>query len=498
MTIRMLQAWNGLHQQKIVTTLSGSDEAALVAAGIATYDLDGPAENLRMAQLATDAVGVVSIKGSDGVSISALGVRTTPLRVATFGDSTANVGSTTTDISYYTAPFPASGATVVSGEYAKFSAHLYYPMTKLVANGGVSGETTAQMLARDTAGASATRKAITDILALSPDVVLLRGGSINDITGATSATADSLVAATFANHVTILNRLLSGGVAVIDSGIYGYSGGAAYPDVVRSVLMRINALISEYISSLNNQMIRFNDLTGVIRDSSGAYLSGMSNDGTHLNLRAGLLQGQAEAALLTAMFGRSAAKRFVGQNLIPNALFASTSAVSYGTVATGYSCASTNATIANAKIESIDGKLYQTVEITPNAAGANAIIYVPFDVTTFGIVANDIYGSEVDWFVEGMAGAAAPTPTLLYVRNDIYKSGAGRFVVADTSAIFAATGQKRISGHSSFSLQIQEPSANLTSGSAFPFMFQTNDMTPFKLGISQPRFVKLGQTVLTG
>ena len=57
MTIRMLQAWNGLHQQKIVTTLSGSDEAALVAAGIATYDLDGPSENLRMAQLATDAGG---------------------------------------------------------------------------------------------------------------------------------------------------------------------------------------------------------------------------------------------------------------------------------------------------------------------------------------------------------------------------------------------------------------------------------------------------------
>ena len=57
MTIRMLQAWNGLHQQKIVTTLSGSDEASLVAAGIATYDLDGPADNVRMAQLATDAGG---------------------------------------------------------------------------------------------------------------------------------------------------------------------------------------------------------------------------------------------------------------------------------------------------------------------------------------------------------------------------------------------------------------------------------------------------------
>ena len=71
MTIRMLQAWNGLHQQKIVTTLSGSDEAALVAAGIATYDLDGPAENLRMAQLAMDAGGnaIFSSQNGDALSI---------------------------------------------------------------------------------------------------------------------------------------------------------------------------------------------------------------------------------------------------------------------------------------------------------------------------------------------------------------------------------------------------------------------------------------------
>lgn len=68
MTIRMLQAWNGLHQQKIVTTLSGSEEARLVAAGIATYDLDGPAENLRMAQLATDAGGVVGLSGGSPVA----------------------------------------------------------------------------------------------------------------------------------------------------------------------------------------------------------------------------------------------------------------------------------------------------------------------------------------------------------------------------------------------------------------------------------------------
>ncbi len=58
MTIRMLKAWNGLPEQ-MITTLSGAEESRLVGLGLATFDLDGPAENLRMAQLATDAAGLV-------------------------------------------------------------------------------------------------------------------------------------------------------------------------------------------------------------------------------------------------------------------------------------------------------------------------------------------------------------------------------------------------------------------------------------------------------
>lgn len=56
MTIRMLKAWNGLPEQ-LVTTLSASEEARLVGLGLASFDLDGAAENVRMAQLATDAAG---------------------------------------------------------------------------------------------------------------------------------------------------------------------------------------------------------------------------------------------------------------------------------------------------------------------------------------------------------------------------------------------------------------------------------------------------------
>ena len=59
MTIRMLQAWNGYPQQAVVS-MSASEETRLVGLGIASFDLDGPAENVRMAQLATDAGGNVA------------------------------------------------------------------------------------------------------------------------------------------------------------------------------------------------------------------------------------------------------------------------------------------------------------------------------------------------------------------------------------------------------------------------------------------------------
>ena len=50
MTIRILQAWNGYPQQAVVS-MSSSEENRLVGLGIASFDLDGPAENVRMANV---------------------------------------------------------------------------------------------------------------------------------------------------------------------------------------------------------------------------------------------------------------------------------------------------------------------------------------------------------------------------------------------------------------------------------------------------------------
>lgn len=43
MSIRFLTSWNGYYAQQVVASVNGSTEAALVAAGIASYSLDGPA-----------------------------------------------------------------------------------------------------------------------------------------------------------------------------------------------------------------------------------------------------------------------------------------------------------------------------------------------------------------------------------------------------------------------------------------------------------------------
>jgi hypothetical protein len=66
MTIRFLQAWNGYFEGQIVTSPRGATEAALVARGAASYDLDGDASNLTDAKIRTDSSGGASLVDGGG------------------------------------------------------------------------------------------------------------------------------------------------------------------------------------------------------------------------------------------------------------------------------------------------------------------------------------------------------------------------------------------------------------------------------------------------
>jgi len=86
MTVRMLQYWNGHSPDDIVTGLS--NEAALIAAGYATADLDGANRGrIDDAKLRTTADGSVSLVGPDGVVYPVPTQRAA--RVAIMGDSIA-------------------------------------------------------------------------------------------------------------------------------------------------------------------------------------------------------------------------------------------------------------------------------------------------------------------------------------------------------------------------------------------------------------------------
>ena len=425
-----------------------------------------------------------------------LAFRTTPLRCATFGDSTANVGLGNTDCAILDSVFPASGGTFVSYELSKWCTYQFYPQAKIVANGGISGETTTQMLARDTAGYSATRKAISDIINLAPDVVIVRGGSINNLTSIAAGTYDSKIATCYSEHISILNRFIASGIAVIDEGFFGYSSlGAAYPALVRSALVTLNTMFASYIANLQKPNVVF--LAANLCDLAGNYLAEASNDGIHLNFYGALVLGKAEALVLEKLFGVSSGPRFPGTNLISNPLFASSGAVGYGVAPTGYTAAGSSATLANAKIEAINGKTFWTVEVTPTAGVNSAAIFVPFNASTFGIVANDILGFEMDIFVSAIDGVSAPPACFgYYVRNDLYKNAAGRFVPNEALTIYGGVPWV-YNAHTSFMYKCQEASAALTSSSSAPFLFGTATMTPYKMGISCPRLVKLNIAQVT-
>ncbi len=252
-----------------------------------------------IATFATDTSGnVTGLVGPGGGVIRTIAQRKTPVRIATFGDSTANVGATQSpasqDATKYSSSAWQSGLVSIGISGDKWTVPYFYPQAYLVCNGGISGENTTQMLARDSAAYSTTRKAVADVANFSPDVIFLRGGSINDIASVTAGAVAATVATTYANHIAIIGRLAAAGARIVDEGIFGYSGGAAEPQSVRAALVQLNAMFAAYAAQYPN-LIEFINPVGLTCDSTGAYLSGMSTDGTHLNGMGSITVARKEA-----------------------------------------------------------------------------------------------------------------------------------------------------------------------------------------------------------
>lgn len=436
--------------------------------------------------------------------------RSAPVRYASVGDSRAVIGNTrnTTvspqqDVSRVVSSTWQSGTKSFGFSLDKYALPVFYPQAYAVANCGVAGETSTQLLARDTVAAATNRFAITDALDLYPDVAVLTIG-INDFTGVTAGTYSAQVATTYANVSTAMQRLMTNAPFVIDEGDYGYAdgtGGTATDQVsTRAAVVACNALRKAYATAFPGRAY-FVDWTGILCDSSGLWLTGMSDDGRHLSAAGQLVRSQTLASIVAQRFGGAFGPRYPGQNYVTNALMVNASS---GT-ATGYTLAATVASVANKKIEVIDGRNWQTGEWAMAGAGGVCTINMPFDPSGTGamaITSGSLWGFEFDFYIAGLNGYR-PTVKAAGMYGQVrFDDNIGSGAIYVNSISVAPAWQVPAGGIIGRvvipPIQVDDVSANLLTSSRFQFILNCDDASgTVKLGVSEPRIVKLGQSVAT-
>lgn len=434
-------------------------------------------------------------------------IRTRPVRVGYVGDSTANgwaiTGSTPFDMRIGTQVIGASGTLDNNTNADKFLLPAFYQKAWLVANCGVSGDTTTQVLTRDTAAVSATRKAVTDLLDMAPDVVIVRIGS-NDFNSQSSPIAQSVIDTAVANLTRIVRRIRSAGIPVIVEGVHGYAppSGAAADIAARKAAMVAYNTAAAALCATDPLRLAYLDPVGLTADATGTYLPDLYETayGIHLTLAGAVAVAQAEAALLRQWFGAPYGPRYPGINAIGSqALMHTTSSPSYGVLAGGFTIFSTNCTRQNAKVEEIDGRMWQTCEFVLTGASAIAQMNAPFTPSTYGIAANDVWGFEFDFLIQPVTPiGSVPAPSSLTGRVALTKTAAGT-VQANALALtypgytLTTTG---IRGKVVLPpMTISEASAALSDASSFmrlEMQTSANDGSVFRLGMSMPRAIKLG------
>lgn len=436
-------------------------------------------------------------------------VRSAPIRVATFGNSKADVRAaqspTSCDQTVVTAAFPASGQkTFLSHNAHRWALGQEYPLAYLVANGGIGSTTVASMLARDAAASGATRMAVGDVINLAPDVVFFRADPVNDFAAYTAATLTQAVIDTaYANVVTLINRFLVGVPFMIVEGFYGYSpsGTLADLDARRAALIQVESRVNDYCAANFASRIALIPSIGNFCDAAGNFDARYHDDGVHLNAQGQKRLAQLEAVVLSQIFGSCRpGPRYTGVNVLSNPLMHATGSVASGTAATGYTLGSGNATLANSKVEVINGQPWQTTEVTPTGAdgSANASAYISyaFSPSALGILANDVYGFEFDFFISDLSGGAGiplntVSPNNLNAQLYFSKTAAGA-IVLDAAMGNTTAGVAKYGGRAVFPpFKFPEDGAGLSASCLLLLQIVTQNARPFKLGFSAPRAVEL-------
>lgn len=422
------------------------------------------------------------------------------LRVATFGDSTADLGSITgtdtTDQEFCTAQL-TSPFTSVNRIPTKWALSMFYPAARVVAVGGIGGQTTTQMIARETLPPSSTRRSIMDVVNMLPDIVLYRGASINDMIGFTYPINQATKDALFERHMQIVYSFVSNGVRVIDEGCAGYSA-TANQSYIRSLLVELNDRIKDALTGMESY-VRFLDPIGVTCGTDGAFLTGVSADGVHLNPFGQYRVAEAEAKIITDWFGESNDISYPGVNLIGSVSQFPTTTAPFGLFPSGFSLNATSCTRQNGAIINKHGYRWATVEAVSTGIDPSLQLILPFGVHPTGspqipIVYGGKYGIECRVMIETLDGSPLGTRVDITGRVDIRNSSSARLIIdiSSTNPNTSAWPNDHFIHNLVWPIwDATEDSANLSSASAWSINFWFNQGQNVRIGFGYPRIVRL-------
>lgn len=333
------------------------------------------------------------------------------IKWGSYGDSIANVSS-----------YANFDLRQITGGSAGFSLErmgawigpLSNGLFRLAANCGVSGETTTQMIARESAGASATRKAVIDAATTGVQYIVNSFG-INDIqtlaSGAAQATIDGVVNTAVANAVIILKKQKSKGIWPITTSLFGYnytSADAGQIATRQAASRQFNVALGALITAASGELGSWVDVYSLVTDSAGAWIAGLDQgDGLHPGANGCRVIYTPVVAEMLRVAGVANAPKFAyGQqtNMFTNADFSASSSGS----ATGVNLYQVGTCTLVKSIVDWRGQNWQDCLVTPTALDGNGNAGVSIDITipSTTILTNDVIGGEISLYIDDGAGGA--------------------------------------------------------------------------------------------
>lgn len=355
-----------------------------------------------------------------------------PLRVATFGDSRANIGAS------YTA--------TVDGGYSGEKMPTWLSALRgdmlFVFNGGISGNRAVNW-DNNTDNRQTNLQSVTDCIATTPNLVIIQYG-INDVIAGTSA------ATIYAALQAMINEFLGAGIFVAFESIYtcargpasyinGYASSGGFSATTNqteyearlAVMQSINASMSTWLAGFPGRAV-FVDTNSTLAATDGyAKTDGTFYDGTHISQVGCRAGARVMNTALAPYFGTGMAGKPLS-GLSRNALNDACITVVSGRAA-GFSAGATEAgTLAYSYqvVQDAAGDWCQEYTITNTTAAATAararLDLVPTFIgasTVPILAAGDLMQGAVDVYVDNGAGGA-PALHTVYGRGRIYYNDA--------------------------------------------------------------------------